>query len=57
MNVPMPKKLWVVEHELGILWAKKRFRFDVYLVLLVIVLGGLGKMGIKKVKRCLRNNF
>lgn len=57
MNVPMLKKLWVVEHELGILWAKERFRFHVYLVLLVIVLGGLGKMGVKKVRRCLRNNF
>lgn len=57
MNVPMPKKLWVVEHELGILWAKEMFRFDVYLVLLVIVLGGLGKMGVKNVRRCLRNNF
>lgn len=57
MNVPMPKNLWVVEHELGILWAKERFRFDVYLVLLVIVLGGLGEMGVKKLRRCLRNNF
>ena len=46
------KKLWTVEHELGILWAKESFRFGVYLALIVIVLGGFGEMGAKKARGC-----
>lgn len=46
------KTLWTVEHELGILWAKERFRFGVYLALIVIVLGGFGEMGAKKARGC-----
>lgn len=43
MNVPMPKKLRAVGHELGNLWARERFRLGVYLAFIVIVLGALGK--------------
>lgn len=47
----MPKKIWAVEHELGILWAKERFKFGVYLALIVIVLGGFGEMDARKARR------
>lgn len=46
------KKLWVVKYVLGILWAKERFRFGVYLALTVIVLGGFGEMSAKKARGC-----
>lgn len=48
--MPIPRKLWAVKHELGIIWAKERFRFGVYLALTVIVLGGFGEMSARKTR-------
>lgn len=47
-----------MKHKLGIVWAKERFRFGVYLALTeIVVFGGFGEMSARKTRGCFFFSF